>query len=111
MAINLLDAFMSAAGIDLKDHLPETEDSGIIMSDDEISVVGQDDSVDPEQSALQKQRASLQIYLNSVPYECESLEEMQTKLENIVGKIMICAHAKNWLVLTTWDGMLQWCAS
>lgn len=61
-----------------------------------------------ELSAFEKQRASLQTYLNSVPYECESTQQMQEKLEEIVEKIFICAKAKNWLVLSTWDGMLQW---
>ena len=111
MSTNLLNSFISATGVDLN-HLSSSAGSEIEMSDDEISVSdgpGQDDSLLSEQSVLEKQRAALQVYLNSVPYECESVEEMQTKLEEIVGKIMICAHAKNWLLLTTWDGMLQWC--
>jgi proteasome activator subunit 4 len=108
MATNLLNAIISATGIDLNDYLSESED-GIDMSDDEsINEPGGDHILSPEQSAFEKQHASLQIYLNSVPYECETVEEMQAKLEDIVGKIMICAEAKNWLLLTTWDGMLQW---
>jgi proteasome activator subunit 4 len=59
-------------------------------------------------SAFDKQRASLQTYLDSLPYQCESLDDMQAKLEHIVGMIYICAKAKNWLVLSTWDGLLQW---
>ncbi|KAL4264291.1 BLM10 family protein [Pleurotus pulmonarius] len=58
-------------------------------------------------SDMDKQRATLQTYLNALPYECESVEYMQTRLEEIVGKIFISAKAQNWLVLTTWDGMLQ----
>ena len=80
------------------------------MSEDEMSVFDHSADDDDGSPELQKQRASLQIYLDSVPYECETLEEMEEKLKQIVGKIMICAHAKNWLLLTTWDGMLQWCA-
>jgi proteasome activator subunit 4 len=64
-----------------------------------------------EQSAMEKQRASLQTYLDSLPYECETVEEMQVHLEEIVQKIYVCAATKNWLVLSTWDGMLQWCVS
>ena len=59
-------------------------------------------------SALDKQRESLQTYINSVPYECESIEQMQEKLNFIVDKIFVCVETRNWLVLTTWDGMLQW---
>jgi len=77
------------------------------MEEDEISVVDSPgDIVDP--SAYDKQRASLQTYLDSLPYESETVEDMQNRLEGIVEKIYICAKSKNWLVLSTWDGMLQW---
>ena len=113
MATALLKALISATGADLKQYIPNILDSESAMSDDEMSLFDddlaeEDGSISPEQSALKKKHASLQIYLDSVPYECESVEEMQAKLEDIVGKIMICAHAKNWLLLTTWDAMLQW---
>ena len=109
MATDLLDLFTSVTGVDLNEYISRSKD----ISDDEMSIIesptpGEDDNLSPEQSAFEKQRASLQIYLDSVPYECETIEEMQAKLEVIVGKIMICAEAKNWLLLTTWDGMLQW---
>jgi hypothetical protein len=55
-----------------------------------------------------KQIASLNTYLDALPYKCESVEEMQAELENIIGKIYVCAKSKNWVVLSTWDGMLQW---
>ena len=35
---------------------------------------------------------------------------MHARLEFILGRITICAETKNWLVLATWDGVLQWCA-
>ncbi|KAF9270517.1 hypothetical protein L218DRAFT_889040 [Marasmius fiardii PR-910] len=55
----------------------------------------------------EKEHLALQTYLDSVPYACESNEAMQAKLEGIVGNIFICAKTRNWLTLTTWDGMLQ----
>jgi proteasome activator subunit 4 len=61
-------------------------------------------------AAIEKQRASLQTYLASLPYDAESEDEMRSRLEFILGRIIICAEAKNWLVLATWDGVLQWCA-
>lgn len=83
------------------------------MDDDDISVPDSPSSesgmLSPD--ALERQRASLQTYLNALPYECESPEDMQARLEYIVGRICICAETKNWLVLTTWDGMLQWYVS
>lgn len=62
-------------------------------------------------SAYEKQKATLQTYIDSLPYECESIDAMQDKLEYIVGKLIVCAEAKNWLALTSWDAMLQWYAS
>jgi len=82
----------------------------ITMDDDDISEIDSPGEV-TEQSAMEKQLASLQTYLDSLPYECETVEEMQTRLEEIVQKISICARTKNWLVLSTWDGMLQWYVS
>lgn len=83
------------------------------MDEDDVSVPDSPSSESGTLSpnALERQRASLQSYLNQLPYGCESPEDMQAKLEYIVGRICICAETKNWLVLTTWDGMLQWCAS
>lgn len=74
------------------------------MDDDTVS----ESPGDTSELSLEQQKSHLQSYLDSLPYECESCEDMQAKLEDIVSKIFICAKAKNWLVLTTWDGMLQW---
>jgi len=63
-----------------------------------------------EEATIVKQRVSLQSYLSSLPYNAESEEDMQARLEFILGRIIICTEAKNWLVLATWDGVLQWCA-
>lgn len=85
------------------------------MDDDEMSVPDsplESGEMSPRQAATSdRQRATLQSYLDSLPYECESVEDMQAQLEYIVGKIAICAKTKNWLVLTTWDGALQWCVA
>ncbi|EEB91923.1 hypothetical protein MPER_09644 [Moniliophthora perniciosa FA553] len=62
---------------------------------------------DPSDLPLEKHKLALQTYLTSVPYECESNDVMQARLEEIVGKIYVCAKTQNWLTLTTWDGMLQ----
>ena len=79
------------------------------MEDDDVDIFDIDSTGEPtDQSAMEEQRASLQTYLDSLPYECETVEEMQTRLEEIVQKIYICARTKNWLVLSMWDGMLQW---
>ncbi|KAG6910583.1 hypothetical protein DXG01_009534 [Tephrocybe rancida] len=82
-----------------------THSSGI-MEDDGFSIT--DTPIESVSlSEHEKQLASLQTYLGSVPYDTESVDEMHQKLEEIVGKIFIAAKAQNWLVLSTWDGMLQ----
>jgi proteasome activator subunit 4 len=80
-----------------------------IMDADDASVPETPVAEAGEAETYEKQVVALQSYLDSVPYECESVEEMQAKLEYIVGKLLVCAKAKNWLVLSTWDGLLQWC--
>jgi proteasome activator subunit 4 len=77
------------------------------MEEDHI-LVADTPSESADSCGIDKQRASLQTYLDSLPYQCESVDEMQQKLEHIVGMIYVCAKAKNWPVLSTWDGMLQW---
>jgi proteasome activator subunit 4 len=89
------------SGQSLDSHFDMDED---ILSDTTLT----SDSFTPEQTDMEKQLASLKTYVSAVPYECESVEEMQAKLENIVGKIFVCAKAKNWFVLSVWDGLLQW---
>lgn len=100
---SLLKAASEALGIDLS--FPQVGPSYPTMEDDDFPT-----SLDDQAglSDMDKQRATLQTYLNALPYECESVEYMQTRLEEIVGKIFVSAKAQNWLVLTTWDGMLQW---
>jgi proteasome activator subunit 4 len=77
------------------------------MDDDDIFQIDSAGEL-TEQSEMEEQVASLRTYLDSLPYECETVEEMQARLEEIVQKIYICARTKNWLVLSTWDGLLQW---
>ncbi|KAI0275116.1 hypothetical protein BC834DRAFT_851157 [Gloeopeniophorella convolvens] len=82
------------------------------MEEDELSTAPDSPILDGvsltrEQLAIEKQRASLQSYLASLPYDAESEERMQEQLQFIVGRIIVCAEAKNWLILATWDGVLQ----
>ncbi|KAF8274047.1 hypothetical protein EI94DRAFT_1714621 [Lactarius quietus] len=82
------------------------------MEEEEISTAPDSPSIEcadlsREEAVIEKQRTSLQTYLASLPYDAEPEDEMQTRLEFIIGRIIICAEAKNWLVLATWDGVLQ----
>ncbi|KAI0728586.1 ARM repeat-containing protein [Fomitopsis betulina] len=81
------------------------------MEDDDLSLYESPSwdsgSLTPGQSAFERQKASLQTFLDWLPYQCESVEDMQSMLEHIVSRITICAETKNWFTLTTWDGILQ----
>lgn len=85
---------------------------GVEMDDDDVDVLDSPaeeiSPLVPDQSSYEKQRTNLAVYLDALPYKCESLEVMQDKLEHIIARLIICAESKNWTVLTTWDAMLQW---
>ena len=81
------------------------------MEDDDFSGLetpAEIDSPTVAQGQMEKQLESLKIYLDSLPYECESPEEMQTKLEFIVGKIDVCVRSKNWSLVPNWSQLLHW---
>lgn len=85
---------------------------GLEMDEDDIDILDspaeESSLLTPDQSSYEKQRANLAVYLDALPYKCDSLQEMQQRLEHIIEKLIICAESKNWSVLTTWDAMLQW---
>ena len=65
---------------------------------------------EPEQeqtSDLAKQHASLKSYLESIPYACESVEEMNAKLQRIISKMNICIKSGDWLSLCKYDTLLH----
>lgn len=51
------------------------------------------------QSAEERERSSLQSYIDSIPYECETIEEMDEKLRKIVADIYLCVKTGDWLSL------------
>ncbi|KAG9314593.1 hypothetical protein JVU11DRAFT_5396 [Chiua virens] len=83
---------------------------GVDMDEDDIDVLdspAEETPLAPNQSPYEKQCANLAVHLDALPYKCESLQEMQGKLEHIISKIIICAESKNWTALTAWDALLQ----
>jgi proteasome activator subunit 4 len=80
------------------------------IMDDSDDMSGADTPVLDEgaEATFDGQAAVLQSYLDALPYACESVAEMEAELARIVGRICVCAEARNWLVLSTWDGLLQW---
>jgi hypothetical protein len=81
-----------------------------IFTDPATPVTEEQSALSSEDHDLAKQRASLDSYLKSLPYACETEEQMHVHLEHIFGRIAVCVETKNWMVLTTWDGLLEWCA-
>lgn len=60
-----------------------------------------------EQSLFDKQRTILQTYVDSVPYECESIEVMNEKLKGIIEKVLLCANVGDWVSLSHASNGLQ----
>lgn len=90
----------------LLESLMKSSQPGFI-EDDDLSVADTPADV-TNPNAYERQLTSLQTYLNALPYKCESVAYMQAKLEEIIEKLFICAKSKNWPILATWDGILQW---
>ena len=65
-----------------------------------------DDSTDDGREEA-KQLKSLESYVNSLPYTCETQEEMDVKLNLIVERLVICAKTANWAAMIGWDSSLQ----
>jgi proteasome activator subunit 4 len=80
------------------------------MDEEDRTTFTYNDDIDSswEGDTLDNQLATLKTYLNHIPYQCESLQEMNAKLEEIIGKIAICAKSRNWYLLTQWDTLLSW---
>ncbi|THH09871.1 hypothetical protein EW145_g1718 [Phellinidium pouzarii] len=60
-----------------------------------------------EEAAFAKQREALRTYIASVPYACESFEEMDAMLAHIVDKMYVCAKSNQTDLLWNWDGILS----
>jgi proteasome activator subunit 4 len=84
------------------------EEEEIPSAPDSPSTESVDLSYEDSDPSTEKLRASLQTHL-SLPYSIESKEDMRERLEFILGRIIICAEAKNWPVLVSWNSVLQWC--
>lgn len=83
-------------------------ESGDLSSPDtEMFDADGDGAPEADASAADIQRAKLRTHLDSVPYECESEEEMQAKLAHIVDKMTLCAQLCQWHLLPGWDEVLQ----
>ncbi|KAJ6501707.1 hypothetical protein C8R47DRAFT_1108448 [Mycena vitilis] len=64
-------------------------------------------SMDVDDPEGDNDSTAFQTYLDAAPYTCESPQEMLAKLEQIIVKMHVCITAKNWLLLSTWDGVLE----
>jgi hypothetical protein len=100
---NLTLDYISSLGFSLRrpDKMDDDDFSGLETPPDI-------DSPSAAQGQMEKQLESLKSYLDASPYECEAPEEMQTKLELIIGKMDVCVRSKNWSLLPNWSHLLHW---
>jgi len=98
--------FLSSLGFSLK--------QSDLMDDDDLSGLETPQETElplTTQGRMEKQLESLKGYLDALPYECETPEEMQTKLEFIIGKIDVSVRSKYWSLVPSWSQMLHWCVT
>lgn len=98
--------YLASLGFSLKrpDKMEDDDFSGLETpqeADSSLAVQGQ----------IEKQLESLKGYLDALPYECETPEEMQTKLEFIIGRIDLSVRSKNWSSVPSWAQLLHWCVT
>lgn len=98
------------------------EQNWLIMADDEMDdfELDLDDDVDIFDAAVpssktekkkdetdeERQLRIMEGWTSSMPYACESPEQMQEQLEVIVSKLLIAAESRHWEHLVAWDGAL-----
>ena len=54
---------------------------------------------------------SLETYVASVPYKCESIPEMHAKLHWIVERLLVCVKSRDWSNVHACDSSLHWLVS
>ncbi|KAF8527908.1 ARM repeat-containing protein [Hysterangium stoloniferum] len=59
------------------------------------------------EDAYEYDRRSLETYLASVPYKCESIPEMQGKFQYLVGRLVVSVKSRAWAVANNYDHMIQ----
>ncbi|KAG9039991.1 hypothetical protein FRB95_004463 [Tulasnella sp. JGI-2019a] len=98
----------NSSGIMADDEMDDLE----FDLDDDVDIFdagapnGRADTKRKEETDEEKQLRILEGWTSSVPYACESLEEMQQQLEVIVSKLLIAAESRHWEHLVAWDGAL-----
>ena len=68
---------------------------------------GVDTDANPDEAIRIKQEAALKTYIDSVPYDCESPEEMEKVLSSIVSKIYVAAKSNRVEILRKLDEALN----
>ena len=62
----------------------------------------------PDEDSLAYDTKTLETYLTSVPYACESIPEIHAKLQWIVARLLVCIKSKDWTNMPTCDNMIHW---
>ncbi|KAG8925927.1 hypothetical protein FRC02_009341, partial [Tulasnella sp. 418] len=97
----------------LEDDIDFDDDSSVVLMDEDDAAL--DSSLPPrpevakvetKETDMEKQLKVLDGYTSSLPYECEPVEEMQQRLDYIVGRLTISAESRHWEHAVAWDGAL-----
>lgn len=62
----------------------------------------------PDEDSVAYDTKSLETYIASVPYKCESIPEMHAKIHWIVGRLLVCVKSRDWSNVHSWDSLLHW---
>lgn len=91
-SIGMQDSVAKLLQASLSNSLLETDNDG--LSTPASAYDGADvDDTNTDEAIRIKQEAALKTYMDSVPYDCESPEEMDKILSSIVGKIYVAAES------------------
>lgn len=63
---------------------------------------------DSNEDSVAYDTKSLETYVASVPYKCESIPQMHSKLQWIVGRLLVCVKSRDWHNVHSCDSLLQW---
>ncbi|KAG8905939.1 hypothetical protein FRB99_007944 [Tulasnella sp. 403] len=95
---------------DMADDMDEL-DFELELEDDSLDVLEPSDkaSAKREETDEERQLRVLDGYITSLPYPCESVEEMKRELDNIIGKLFIAVESRQWNHVLVWDRIfLSW---
>ena len=104
------DSLYNPTSFDMADD--QMDDMELGLDDDyEASSPSENTTIKIDETDEEKQLRVLNGYISSLPYPCESIEDMEQQLRTIVVKMTIAAEGRHWEHFFAWDGILASCVS